>query len=286
MLEENKKIIEVNNLKRYFKILKRQEGLIGAMKDLFSRNYRTIRAVDGITFSVDKGEILGLIGPNGAGKTTTFNMIAGTFPPSSGRIIYKGQDITGHKPHVITRTGITRTFQLMSIFPDLSVMDNIQVALNHGSGVGFWRTILDTPGRAYRQNSRILEKAVAIMDRAGMSQQVVDQRAGSLSAGNQKLLSLIIALATEPDVLLLDEPVTTLSPERVAHIMALVRRVREEGTTVVIIEHNMRAIFDICDRIVVLNAGRKIADGVPHEIRENKEVIAAYLGGGTDVAKH
>jgi len=241
-----------------------------------TKRFGGLVAVDDVHLDVTEGEILGIIGPNGAGKTTLFNVISGLYKPTRGRVIFKGKDITGLRPDQIARRGAVRTFQSLSLWQDLSVMDSMRAACHMVSGVGFFGTFFDTSPT--RRNERaVAEKAMEILRFVGMDH-LKDQVAETCSLGWQKTLSLAIGLASRPSLLLLDEPVTGLAPERVTAIMSLIGRVREQGTTVVIIEHNMRAIFGICDRLAVLDYGIKIAEGSPSEIRENEDVIAAYSG--------
>ena len=250
-----------------------------------TKSFGGIKALNDVSLHVDGGEILGLIGPNGAGKTTLFNVISGVYRCDNGKVLFNEEDITGLEPHIIARKGGMRTFQHLALWRKSSVMDNMRLALyilHLKWGFSFFGSLFHTASSRQKER-KIDEEALKILEFVGM-EHLKEQEARTLSHGYQRTLSLAIGLATRPLLLLLDEPVTALSPERVSYILGLIRRMREEGTTVVIIEHNMRVIFDICDRIVVLNAGRKIADGSPGEIRENKEVIAAYLGGGTDVA--
>jgi len=243
-----------------------------------TKRFSGLSAVTDLDLSVNEGQILGLIGHNGAGKTTTFNLISGVIPPTSGRVIYKGKNVTGYKPHILARMGMVRTFQLATVFQDLSVLDNIRVALNYKSGVTFWRTLFETPGMARRDNSRISENAIKLLDLAGLKH-LSDQRAGSLPGGYQKLMSVVIALAVKPDLLLLDEPVRGLNAEEIAILISLVKAVRDErGIGVIIVEHNMKVVMDNCDYIVAINFGKKIAEGTPQEIACDKRVIEAYLG--------
>ncbi len=242
-----------------------------------TKNFGGLRVLDDVSLYVNKGEILGLIGPNGAGKTTLFNVISGVYKCNSGRVLFNGEDITGLKPHVIAKKGMVRTFQHMVLWRNFTVMENMRAALHMRSGFNPLEGIFSTP--SYRKKEkRVNEEAMKILEFVGMTE-LKDQVAGSLSHGYRRTMALGIGAASEPLLLLLDEPVTALNPERVSHIMNLIRKARDDGTTIVIVEHNMRTIFDICDRIVVLNAGKNIAAGTPEEIRGNKEVIASYLGG-------
>ena len=241
-----------------------------------------LAALNDVDLEVHQGEILGLIGPNGAGKSTLFNVVAGVHPPNGGRVVFKGEDITGLKPHVVAGKGLIRTFQMFGIWPECSVMDNIRIASHRTAGIGVLGAIFNTP--SVRRKLRIIdEQAMEVMSWVGMDH-LRDQEAGTLSHGYQKTLSLAIALTTRPPLLFLDEPVTDLNAERVAEVLDLLRRSRDAGSTVVLIEHNMRAIFSVCDRIVALSAGEKIAEGPPSEVKENQDVIAAYLGTRTETA--
>jgi len=246
------------------------------IKDM-TKNFGGLRVLDNVSLHVNKGEILGLIGPNGAGKTTLFNVISGVHKCNSGQVLFNGEDITGLKPNIIADKGMVRTFQHMVLWRNFTVLECMRAALHMKSGFKPFEGIFST--RSYRKKEkRIVEEAMKILEFVGMTE-LKDQLAGTLSHGYRRTMTLGIGAASRPPLLLLDEPVTALNPERVAHIMTLIRKVRDEGTTILIVEHNMRTIFDICDRIVVLNAGKNIAEGTPDEIRENKEVIASYLGG-------
>lgn len=245
-----------------------------------SKHFGGISALTNVSLSINQGEILGLIGPNGSGKTTLFNLITGFYHCDKGKVLFKGEDITGQSPHIIAQKGIVRTFQHLALWRDLSVFDNVRIALLTKSGLNILSSLFKTPSYRSRKK-RIEEKVMEILRFVGMEKRR-DQPTDTLSHGYQRTLSLAIGLAASPPLFLLDEPVTALNPERVKHIMGLLNRLREQGSSILIIEHNMRAIFDTCDRIVVLNTGNNIAEGTPQEIRENKEVIAAYLGGVLD----
>jgi branched-chain amino acid transport system ATP-binding protein len=243
-----------------------------------TKRFSGLNAVTALDLSVNKGQILGLIGPNGSGKTTTFNLISGALHPTSGKVLFKGKDITNCQPHTIARMGIIRTFQLATVFQDLSVIDNLQVALHYKSGVGFLQMLFETPGMAKRQNRLVLEKATKLLDLAGLNN-LADQKAGNLSAGHQKLMSVIMALAGEPELLLLDEPMSGLNAEEIQTLIRLVKSIREErGTGIIMVEHNMKVVMEQCEYIVVINFGQKIAEGTPSQIANDKMVIEAYLG--------
>ena len=235
-----------------------------------------LAAISNLDLDVAQGEILGLIGPNGAGKTTLFNVINGFYAPTTGKVVFEGKDITGLRPDQIAQRGIGRSFQASTLFMKSTVFNNVFTAFHMSHKQQAWKALLNTP--SVREEERIIrQKAMEILDFMGLASQK-DKLAAELSSGYQKALAISIAFATNPKLLLLDEAVTTLSPDKVEMIMKLVTKVRGAGTTVVVIEHNMKAIMDYCDRIVVLAYGRKIAEGLPQEIRENKEVVEAYLG--------
>jgi branched-chain amino acid transport system ATP-binding protein len=238
------KILEVKGLNKYF-------GGLGA-------------AV-GVNFNVEQGEIVGLIGPNGAGKTTIFNLISGALVPDSGVIKFKERGIAGLKPHLISRLGIARTFQSVKVFSKLSVFDNVRLGYLFGR-----------PKQA-RVADGSRDATDEILGFVGLSA-MEKFRAMDLILANQKRLEVARALATQPDLLLLDELMAGLTPTEVAEAMELVKRIRAGGVTVLMIEHVMKAIMSICDRIVVLHHGEKIAEGTPQEIVQNRTVIEVYLG--------
>lgn len=223
-----------------------------------------LAAVLNVDFYVEKGEIVGLIGPNGAGKTTLFNLISGALVPKSGTIRFEKEKITGLKPHQICRLGIARTFQLVKIFPNMSVIDNVLL----GSFFGVSTTM--SSADAAREAGQLLEFL-------GLSA-VRGIPARDLTLANQKRLEVARALATKPALLLLDELMAGLNPTEMAESMELVTDLRDKGHTIFMIEHVMKAIMSICDRIIVLHHGEKIAEGTPREIAKNKTVVEVYLG--------
>jgi branched-chain amino acid transport system ATP-binding protein len=223
-----------------------------------------LAAVSDVNFYVDQGEIVGLIGPNGAGKTTLFGLISAAYVPKPGVIKFKGENITGLKPHQICRQGVARTFQSVKIFPNMTVINNVAL------GVHFGTTEQVTAARAVEEASMLLE-FVGLSTRASVP-------AGDLTLVNQKLLEVARALATRPEVLLLDEIMAGLNPTEVALTMELVAKIRSQGITILMIEHVMKAIMSVCDRIMVLHHGKKIAEGTPHEIATSETVIKVYLG--------
>ena len=235
-----------------------------------------VTALSGLDLEVTESEILGIIGPNGAGKSTLFNVITGFLKPDKGKITYQGKDITGLRPDQIALKGIGRTFQDLSLFPQTRVFDSIFTAYHKAYKTGLFEAFLHTE-KAHKEEADFRVRVNEIMEFMGLTPHN-QKLAATLSSGFQKALSIAIAFATSPKLLLLDEPVTTLSADRVEMVMNLVRKVRDTGTTVVIIEHNMKAIMDYCDSIAVIAYGKKIAEGNPSTIKENGDVIEAYLG--------
>jgi branched-chain amino acid transport system ATP-binding protein len=223
-----------------------------------------LAAVSNVDFKVKKGEAFGLIGPNGAGKTTLFNLISAALVPKSGKILFKGKNITGRSPYKICRMGIARTFQTVKIFPDLPVLNNVIL----GSYFGM------SPGMSSKDAAR---EAMEILGFVGLSD-VSGVLVKDLTLGKQKRIEVARALATKPEILLLDEMMAGLNASEVAEAMQLVARIRKKGITVVMIEHVMKAIMNVCERIIVLHHGAKIAEGTPKEIANSKEVIKVYLG--------
>lgn len=224
---------------------------------------------------IDK-EILGLIGPNGAGKTTLFNVISGFFPPTDGKVLFKGRDITWLKAHEIARLGISRTFQATSLFMSLSVLNNVFTGFHLSYKTNKLSRILRTP-TALKEEEELRNEAIEILEFMGLAS-LKDEIAANLPHGYQRILGVCMALATHPKLLLLDEPVAGMNPTETQNMINLIRKIRERNISIVLVEHDMKAVMNLCDRIVVLNYGRKIAEGRPEEIRKNKEVIEAYLG--------
>jgi branched-chain amino acid transport system ATP-binding protein len=239
-----------------------------------SKEFDGLRALDGVSFTSQGGEILGIIGPNGAGKTTLFNLISGVYPPSGGEISFRGKSILRLKPHQISRLGIARTFQIVRPFQNLDVETNVLVAYGHRFYPSFWRS-----AAPFRQ-PEFLREVQTLVQRAGL-QSYIKHIAKNLPLGFKKRLEIARALALEPRLLLLDEPSAGLRFEESAQLMELIRQVRDQGIGVLLIEHNMQVVMDLCKRIVVLDHGAKIAEGSPEEIRSNPLVIQAYLGKET-----
>ncbi len=230
--------------------------------DRLTRRFGGLLAVNDLSFEVRQGEVLGLIGPNGAGKSTTFNVISGYYRPTSGRLTFRGRDITGMSTTAVSRSGLVRTFQHGSLLRDMTVHDNILVGTMH---------LL----RHHRDREQRVRETAELLGLSGM----LALTAGTLPHGYQRMLSIAIAFAARPMLLCLDEPLTGLNGTEVAAALAVMQRIRKEfGTTVLLVDHNMRAVMRICDRIVVLNYGQLLAEGTPAAIRGNEAVIRAYLG--------
>lgn len=240
-----------------------------------------LSAVNNLNMTVNQGEIVGLIGPNGAGKTTVFNLITGFIRPTKGQIIFEQSDITGQPTHSIADKGIVRTFQLNAFLQDMTVLQNALVSCHLHPKVGVWEAILNIPG--YREKEQYAcNHAMDILQFLGLDS-VKDELAQNLPHGHQRLLGIAMALSANPKLLLLDEPLAGMNAAEVRESLTFVNKIRSAGTTVLLVEHNMRAVMELCDKIVVINFGCKIAEGLPEEIRRNKDVIESYLGPGEDV---
>ena len=231
-------------------------------------------AVDNLSFSVEPGEIRGLIGPNGAGKTTTFNVISGFYAPTSGAIHYAGQNISGKKVSAIAAMGLVRTFQHSTLFQEMTILENAVVGCHLHRKPRFLASILGTDSEDRKEITRQAMEVLEFFDLADRK----DTLAGELPHGLQRALGMAIALATEPKVLMMDEPFTGMNPGETRHMMDLVLKIRDKGITVVLVEHDMQAVMGLCDKITVLNFGRLLVEGTPEEIRSDPEVIEAYLG--------
>jgi branched-chain amino acid transport system ATP-binding protein len=241
------------------------------------KHFGGVVALAGYAVELRHGERLGLIGPNGAGKTTVFNLLSGVLAPTRGRIAIEGRDITGSPPHRKAALGIARTFQNIRLFNDLSVIDNVKVALHMRLGSGFWPTIARTRGFR-RAEARMEAKAAEILELLGLRAEGAEA-ARNLPYGLQRRVEIGRALAAEPKVLLLDEPAAGLNPTETEELIAVIRRIhRDCGFAVFLIEHDMRVVMSVCERIQVLDRGRMLAAGTPEEIRGDKRVIEAYLG--------
>jgi len=235
-----------------------------------------VTAMDGVTFDIKEGEILGLIGPNGAGKTTCFNVMTGVYQATSGQIRFDGQVLHKIQRYKITRLGIARTFQNIRLFKSMTALENVMVGADAHSKVGFFRALFRTPMHR-KTESESKARALELLKFVGVDGRA-DELAANLSYGDQRRLEIARAMATNPKLLCLDEPAAGFNPAEKQRLMELIRKVREQGYTVLLIEHDMRLVMGVTDRIVVLEFGRKIAEGSPAEIRDNPAVIAAYLG--------
>lgn len=241
-----------------------------------TKRFGGLTAVNNLDFVVEEREILGLIGPNGAGKSTVFNLIGGVHAPTAGRVSFRGEDITGLPPHVIARKGIVRTFQATTLLHEYSLLENVRVARHLHLRAGLWGVLLHS--RAYRVEEREnARRARELLERVGLAS-LTEELAKNLPHGHQRALGVAIAMATEPIVMMLDEPLTGMSREEASALMGIIQKIREGGITILLVEHDMRAVMGLCDRIVVLNYGNKIAEGSPEEVRGNSAVIEAYLG--------
>jgi branched-chain amino acid transport system ATP-binding protein len=248
-----------------------------------TRNFGGLAAVSQVDMSLQKGEIVGLIGPNGAGKTTFFDLVTGYIRPTKGRVKFEERDITGKSPHEIAAMGIVRTFQGNNIFMDFTVLENMVLACHLKPGVRFWETLFRTQA-GKRKDNLILQRSKEILETVGL-QDIAGLVAGSLPHGYKRKLGIAIALACEPKLLLLDEPLSGMNTEEVDEAVALIRELWQGGLSILLIEHNMRAAMNMCQRLVVLSFGKKIAEGAPDEVRTNPEVIKAYLGTGDHVTQ-
>lgn len=243
-----------------------------------TRRFGGLVAVDDVSFEVPAEGVTAVIGPNGAGKTTLFNLISGFLPPSAGRIVFEGTDITGRPPAEIAKAGLVRTFQLVKLFEDLSVLDNVKVGCHLRSKAGLLSALL-RPASARREEAEVDARARELLDFAGLSA-FAEEPASGLPYGRQRMLELARAMAAGPRLILLDEPAAGLNTEESAALSRIIRRIAADGTSVLLIEHDMTLVMNTADRVVVVDFGRKIAQGTPAEVRANPAVIAAYLGTG------
>jgi branched-chain amino acid transport system ATP-binding protein len=242
-----------------------------------SRSFGGLKAVNDVSFMVRTGSIKSVIGPNGAGKTTLFNLISGMLPCDSGIILQNGRDITGFQPHRIAKLGISRTFQTTKLFSRMSVLENVMVGRHPRTRAGFLSGVLNLPW-TWKEEREIRERSLELLGTLGLND-AAGEPASNLPFGKQRLLEIARALATEPSLLLLDEPAAGLNIYETREMADIVLKIREWGITVLLVEHDMSLVMDISDEIVVLNYGRKVAEGEPAQIQRDPEVIRIYLGG-------
>ena len=235
-----------------------------------------LRAVDALGFRIERGQIVALIGPNGAGKTTVFNLITGVYRPTDGHVRWRGQDVTGLAPHRIAELGIRRTFQTIRLFADMTVLENVVAGQHLHIHQSWWQGLLSTPAQR-REEQALVNKAMAVLERLGLAD-VAYEEATSLPYGVQRRVELARCLVADPELIILDEPAAGLNENESAELNATIRAIRDSGVTVILVEHDMSVVMNVADNIVVINFGKKIAEGNPDAIRSNPLVIEAYLG--------
>lgn len=240
-----------------------------------TKQFGGLTALDDVSFHVSEGEIHGLIGPNGAGKSTMFKNIAGFYTPTKGTITFQGRNIQGMKPHAISEIGIVRTFQETTLFQELTVFENAMVGCHIRARTNLFSAIL---GLDHQKQKAAKEKVMEVLEFMGLSDRI-HQLASELPLGSQRALAISIALVSEPRLMLMDEPFAGMNPEETNHMMELTRKVRDSGITIVLVEHDMKAVMGLCNNLTVLNFGQLLAQGTPEEIRNSEKVIEAYLGG-------
>jgi branched-chain amino acid transport system ATP-binding protein len=241
-----------------------------------SKRFGGLEAISDLNLEVNELEIHGIIGPNGAGKTTLFNVISGFLPATAGSVIFKGEDIVELPVHSIVKRGMVRSFQLINLFPELTVYENACLCYHKNYKTGLIGQFLHTAS-AKEEREICAQRSMQLLEFMGLSL-LKDELARNLPYGHQKTLGICIALATKPSLLMLDEPVAGMNPEETMNMVKLIRNIRDNGITILLVEHNMAAITNLCERISVLNYGQKIAEGSMNEIKENEKVIEAYLG--------